>query len=190
MGFTTTQKAKTAIIAALEEAGSSMEVMAKITAFGDVPNVVLKTVNIPMKIVSGGASANLDGNVTSIKFVGANVEYDNIYDFGPITGGQFRNSTFAWQQAVDNGWIAQNEHPITGSVGPNQTMAIIYWTVNLNNNPILDIGESVVVSIGFEASERPKTLEHIAVEVIPPQGAPLTVDRTVAEVTSQIVDLG
>ncbi len=189
MGFTTTQKAKTAIIAALEEAGSSMEVSAKLTAVGDVSEVKLNTTNIPLKIVSGGASTNLDGNVTSIKFVGSNLEYDNIYDNGPIFVGQFRNATFAWDQAVTNGWITAAEHPITGN-GPPQTMAIIYWVVNLNNNPILDIGENVVVSVAYETSERPKTLEKIAIEVIPPEGAPLTVDRTIAEVTSKIVDLG
>ena len=34
MGFSTTQKAKTAIIAAVDEAGSSLEVAGKITASG------------------------------------------------------------------------------------------------------------------------------------------------------------
>ena len=189
MGFTTTQKAKTAIVAALEEAGSSMEVTGKMTATGDVTNVRLNTTNIPIKIVSGGASANLDGNVTSVKFIGSDLEYDNIYDNGPIPQGQFRNATFAWNQAVTNGWITAGEHPITGN-GPAQTTAIIYWTVNLNNNTILDIGENIVLSVAYESDERPRTLEKIAFEIFVPEGAPLTVDRTVAEVTSRVVDLG
>jgi archaeal flagellin FlaB len=189
MGFTTTQKAKTAIVAALEEAGSSMQVTGKITATGDVANVRLNTTNLPIKIVSGGASANLDGNVTSVKFIGSNLEYDNIYDNGPISIGQFRNATFAWNQAQAMSWIGPGEHPITEN-GPSQTTAIIYWTVNLNNNTILDIGENVVLSVAYAANERPKTLEKIAIEIFVPEGAPLTVDRTVAEVTSKVVDLG
>ena len=189
MGFTTTQKAKTAIVAALEEAGSSMQVTGKITATGDVQNVRLNTTNIPIKIVSGGASANLDGNVTAIRFVGSELEYDNVYDNGPISIGQFRNSTFAWNQAQAMGWIAAGEHPITEN-GPAQTTAIIYWTINKNNNTILDIGENIVMSIAYEASERPMTLEKVAFEIFIPEGAPLTVDRTVSEVTSRVVDLG
>ena len=189
MGFTTTQKAKTAIVAALEEAGSSMQVTGKITATGDVTNIRLNTTNIPIKIVSGGASANLDGNVTSVRFIGNDLEYDNIYDNGPIAVGQFRNATFAWDEAVNRGWIAAGEHPITGD-GPPQTMAIIYWAINLNDNPILDVGEVVVLSVAYEQNERPRTLEQIAFEVIIPEGAPMTVDRTIAEVTSSVVDLG
>ena len=41
-----------------------MEVAGKMTASGDVTNQVLKTVNIPLKIISGGATANLGGNAT------------------------------------------------------------------------------------------------------------------------------
>ena len=47
MGFSTTQKAKTAIIAAIEEAGSALEVAGKMTAAGDVTNQTLTAVNIP-----------------------------------------------------------------------------------------------------------------------------------------------
>ncbi len=60
MGFSTTQKAKTAIIAAVEEAGSSLEVAGKITAAGWISQGTLNVTNIPMKIVSGGATSNLD----------------------------------------------------------------------------------------------------------------------------------
>src|SRR3972149_3916414 len=92
MGFSTTQKAKTAIIAAVEEAGSSLEVAGKITAFGDISNNVLNATSIPMKIVSGGATSNLDGNFTSVKIITDNIEYENIYTFGPLFLGDYKNS--------------------------------------------------------------------------------------------------
>jgi len=190
MGFTATQKAKTAIIAALNEAGSAIQVSGKITASGDVVNQRIKTTNIPIKIVSGGASSNLDGNVTAIKFLSNDREYDNIYDNGPIFIGQFRNSTEAWNQAVANGWITAAQHPILGAAGPPQTMAIVYWVNNINNNTIIDIGEHAVISVGYSTGDRPKQLDVIAVEVSVPQGAPLTVDRTVPNITSQVLDLG
>ncbi len=190
MGFTSTQKAKTAIVAALNEAGSAIQVSGKITATGAVQDQRINTTNIPIKIVSGGASSNLDGNVTAIKFLSNNREFDNIYDNGPIYLGQFRNSTEAWDQVVLNNWILPAEHPITGTSNPPQTMAIIYWINNINNNTIIDIGEHAVISVAYSAGDRPKQLDTIAIEVSVPQGAPLTVDRTVPNITHEVLDLG
>ncbi len=190
MGFTSTQKAKTAIIAALNEAGSAIQVSGKITATGDVSDQKINTTNIPIKIVSGGASSNLDGNVTAIKFLSNDREYDNVYDFGPLFLGSYRNSTLAWDQAAANGWIALNEHPITGIFNPPETVAIVYWVNNINNNTIIDIGEHAVISVAYSVGDRPKQLDVIAVEVSVPQGAPLTVDRTVPNITSEVLDLG
>jgi len=193
MGFSTTQKAKTAIIAAIEEAGSSMEVAGKMTAAGDVANQTLTAVNIPLKIISGGATSNLGGNATSIRFISGDVEYDNVYFCGAIAG-EFITPTAAWDQAVTdaaaNGCAAEvTQNPITG--GPlAQTTAIVYWSVNLNNNSILDIAEHAVVSFGFSAADQPTQLDHVSFEILTPTGAPLTVDRTIPSVTSAVVDLG
>jgi len=190
MGFTSTQKAKTAIIAALNEAGSAIQVSGKITATGDVSDQKINTTNVPIKIVSGGASSNLDGNVTAIKFLSNDREYDNIYDNGPLFLGSYRNSTLAWNQVVLNGWILPAEHPITGTFNPPQTMAIIYWVNNINNNTIIDIGEHAVISVAYSVGDRPKQLDVVSIEVSVPQGAPLTVDRTIPNITSEVLDLG
>ena len=192
MGFSTTQKAKTAIIAAVEEAGSSLEVAGKITAFGNIENDVLNATNIPMKIVSGGASSNLDGNYTSIKIITNNIEYDNIYTFGPLFVGTYVNASAAWDAAAaaPYNWITAAEHPFTGTANVPETLGIIYWTINLNNNTILDIGEHVQLAVAFARDDRPTSLEHVAWEVSTPKGAPMTVDRTVPNITNDIVDLG
>jgi len=193
MGFSTTQKAKTAIIAAIEEAGSSMQVAGKMTAAGNVTTQELLTVNIPIKIVSGGATSNLSNNSTSIRFISGDVEYDNIFFCAPLTG-EFITPTLAWDFAFTNratlGCAAEvTQNPITAGALA-QTTAIIYWSVNLNNNTILDIAEHIVLSVGFDAIDRPTQLDHIAFEILTPTGAPLTVDRTVPSITSKVVDLG
>ena len=190
MGFSTTQKAKTAIIAAVEEAGSSLEVAGKITAFGDVSDDVLNATSIPMKIVSGGATSNLDGNFTSVKIITDNIEYDNIYTYGPLFVGSYANASEAWTAAATKGWILLAEHPFTGTANVPETLGIIYWTINLNNNTILDIGEHVQLAVAFARNDRPASLEHVAWEVSTPKGAPLTVDRTIPNITNDIVDLG
>ena len=190
MGFSTTQKAKTAIIAAVEEAGSSLEVAGKITAAGWVTQDSLNATNIPLKIVSGGATSNLDGNFTSIKYISDNVEYDNIYANGPLYFDTYVNASRAWDQAVVKGWILPAEHPYSGTNGPPTTMGIIYWTVNQNNNTILDIGEHVVLSVAYSTKDKPGALENIAFEISTPKGSPMTVGRNVPNITTQIVDLG
>jgi flagellin FlaB len=198
MGFSTTQKAKTAIIAAVEEAGSSLEVAGKITAVGDIDNNVLNATSIPVKIVSGGASSNLDGNFTSIKVITSNIEYDNVYKFGPLFVGTYDNATNAWEAAMRNGWLcgpgpfvpATSCNPYNGTVPMPRTIGIIYWNANQNDNRILDIGEHIQVAVAFAADERPHALDYFAVEVSTPKGSPMTVDRYVPNITNAIVDLG
>jgi len=195
MGFSTTQKAKTAIIAAVEEAGSSLEVAGKITGAGNIPGSLLNATNIPIKIVSGGATSNLDGNFTSIKVITNTAEYDNVYLQGPLYHGSFVNASQAWDRAVLKTWITAAQHPYSGPAGqgvshPPNTLGIIYWTVNLNNNTIIDIGEHVVLSVAYSGKDRPGSLDYVAWEVSTPKGAPLTVDRTIPNITTEIVDLG
>ena len=200
MGFSTTQKAKTAIIAAVDEAGSSLEVAGKITAVGDIENDVINATSIPVKIVSGGASSNMDGNFTSIKVITSKIEYDNVYKFGPLFVGTFDNATNAWEAAMQRGWLcvpqalpiapANSCNPYNGTQPIPRTVGIIYWNANQNNNAILDIGEHIQVSVAFAADERPHALDYLAVEVSTPKGAPMTVDRFIPNITNDIVDLG
>ena len=190
MGFATTQKAKTAIIAALEEAGSSLEVSGKITGTADISDNVLNASNIPVKIVSGGGNANMDGNFTSIKVITSTTEYDNVYEFGPLFVGTYPNATEAWQQAETNGWICAGCNPYNGTNNPATTIGIAYWNNNQNDNTIVDSGEHLQVSIAFAADDRPSALDFFAVEVSPPKGAPMTVERTIPNINNVIVDLG
>ena len=198
MGFSTTQKAKTAIIAAVEEAGSSLEVAGKITAVGNVPGNVLNATTIPLKIVSGGSNSNMDGNFTSIKVITSNIEYDNVYRFGPLFVGTYNNATEAWEAAMQRGWLCGpgpilpplSCNPYNGTQPMPRTIGIIYWNANQNDNAILDIGEHIQVAVAFASDERPHALDYFAVEVSTPKGAPMTVDRFVPNITNEIVDLG
>ena len=190
MGFSTTQKAKTSIISALEEAGSSVEVAGKITAVGDVANNAINATTIPIKIVSGGGNANMDGNFTAIKVITSNIEYDNVYTNGPIFVGTFANASQAWAGAEARGWICGGCNPYTGNTNPVETIAIAYWNVNANNNTIIDLGEHIQLAIAFARDDRPNALDYFAIELSPPKGAPMTVERIIPNINNVIVDLG
>jgi len=190
MGFTTTQKAKTSIIDALLEASSSLHVAGKITGVGDVGDNVINATTIPLKIVAGGGSANMDGNFTTIKVITSTIEYDNVYTFGPLFVGTFPNATEAWQRAITQGWICGACNPYNGTQNPSTTIGIAYWNINHNDNTILDQGEHLQISVAFAEDERPTSLAFFAVEVSTPKGAPMTVERTVPNINNVIVDLG
>ena len=188
MGFSTTQKAKTAISSSVSESSSALEIAGKVTGFGDVNSAVLNATVIPLKVAGGGDSVSLDPALTDVKYYSNTVRYDNIYGAGCVLGSaSYENATAAITAAVTAG--CTNNNSLTGSA-PHTTQAIIYWDVNTNNNNILDQGEHANMVIQYDSADRPKQLDNIKAEIIVPTGSALTVERQVPAITTQIVDLG
>jgi flagellin FlaB len=186
MGFSTTQRAKTAIVSSLEESSSALEIAGKVTGSGHVTGGKLNVTAVPVKLASGGSSVNLNSGTLAIKYYSNTVQYDNIYA-GILTNGIYTNLTSAMTAAKAAGWISQN--PVTEN-NPNATKAIIYFGVNRNNNAILDQGEHATIAIAYSNSERPQALDTIKAEVIVPTGSPLTIERLIPNITTEVVDLG
>ncbi|MEM2160766.1 MAG: archaellin/type IV pilin N-terminal domain-containing protein [Candidatus Nitrosotenuis sp.] len=197
MGFSTTQKAKTAIVSSLGEASSSMEIAGKVTGYGCTTSAggcgtttKLNVTSVPIKVVSGGDSVNLQNTTASIKYLSNSYQYDNIY-VGPLTGNTYSSVSSAFTGA--NSELAttftSTIHPIS-KAEPSTTKAIIYWTVRSNSNAILDQGEHAVIAIAHGANERPVALDKVRIEVVIPSGAPLTVERNIPNITTSVVDLG
>jgi flagellin FlaB len=198
MGFSTTQKAKTTITSGLSEASSSLEVAGKVFGSGDITTNKLKMFAVPIKVVSGGESVDLSGTTTSVKYLSNSITYDNIY-LGTLTdtaddnngdgNGQWNTLSAATDDAVTKYSPALSSNPITGAA-PTKTKAFIYWTVNANNNNILDQGEHAVLAIAYQVDERPTSLDKVHAEILVPTGAALTVERQVPSVTTAFVDMG
>ena len=196
MGFATTQKAKTSIIASLGQASSSLTISGKVTAVANVTDGVINATIIPIRITAGGDSINLDNATVSLKYISNSVEYDNILT-ATISNRTFGNVSQAFQWTATHGDIkglatlAPNvfENPVNGSL-PQQTFAIIYWSVQQNTNTILERGEHVVIAIGYRDVDRPAALDKIRAELLLAAGATLTVERNVPNITNMIVDLG
>ncbi len=189
MGFATSQKAKTAIVATLGEAGSSLEVSGKVFAWADTAVPDVQVIGIPIKIASGGESVNLDPSFTAVKFISDDVTYDDIYE-GVTTLDPVPISI---QEGVDEcvtDFALITSNPITGAPSAN-TSACIYFTVNINNNDIIDQGEHAVLAIVFgPAADTPGALDKFKVELIPPTGATMTVERQVPNISTDYLDLG
>lgn len=186
MGFSTTQKAKTTIGSGLSEASSALEVSGIVTGTGDITNAKLKTISIPIKVAAGGSSINLAKATSAIKYFSKSVNYDNIYK-GTLSSTTYSNILLAAQAAKNKGYI--NANPVNSTTAINGTSAFIYWTVNLNNNDILDSGENAVVVVVQKDSDRPSALDQLTTEVIVPSGSPLSINRQVPSITDTVVNL-
>lgn len=201
MGFSTSQKAKTTIIAGLSESSSSLQISGKVTGIGCTSssgdpacstNSKLNATAFPIKVTTGGNAVSLGEGTTAIKYLSNNVEYDDIYA-GPISGAEYKSLSLAFDQAdTEPGaeFDAFNSlHPITGDT-VSSTKAIIYWTQQFNTNDVLEQGEHAVLAIAYDSTDRPSALDTIKVELIVASGAALTVERQVPNVASIVVDMG
>ncbi|MCV0409537.1 archaellin/type IV pilin N-terminal domain-containing protein [Nitrosopumilus sp.] len=199
MGFTTSQKAKTTIIAGLGESSSSMQVAGKVIGVGCTTSAggcsstpYLNATAYPIKITSGGDAVDLSAATTAVRYLSNAIEYDDVYA-GPITATEYRSLTSALDQADAESSSDfddfNNAQPMTGSVVAN-TAAFIYWSVQTTANAVLDQGEHAVLVVAFEDGERPTSLDTVRVEIIPATGASLSVERQVPTITTSVVDLG
>ncbi len=194
MGFSTTQKAKTAISSSVTEASSALEIAGKVTGFGDISKSQLNATVVPLKVAGGGDAVSLDPTLTDIKYYSDTVRYDNIFGVGCALGssGNIINASGAVSIAKI-GKACIDHDPLTNlgdNQYPNSTKAIIYWDVNKNNNNILDQGEHANMIIVYKNGDQPKQLDNVKAEVIVPTGSALTVERQVPAITTTTVDLG
>ena len=191
MGFSTTQKTKSAISSSIVESGSSLEVSGKVTGIGYVSAGKLNATIIPIKVAGGGDSVNLDPATTTIKYYSNSVRYDNIYNNNcALTSATYNNVTTALEAAKTATCIDQNPSG-SGSAAPTNTRAVVYWDVsNTPQNKILDQGEHAEVAIAYDSADRPSALDNVKIEVVVPTGSALTVERMVPSVTTSVVDLG
>jgi len=193
MGFSTTQKAKTAISSSVTESSSALEIAGKVTGFGHISGAVLNATVIPLKVAGGGDAVSLDPTLTDVKYYSNTVRYDNIFGATCALGssGNVLNATYAAKLAQTGGCIDNDSLPSQGNNAyPSLTKAILYWDVNKNNNNILDVGEHADLLIMYKSADRPGQLDGIKAEIIVPTGSALTVERQVPAITTTNVDLG
>ena len=191
MGFSTTQKAKTAISSSVTESSSALEISGKVTGIGFVSGSVLNATVIPLKVAGGGDSVSLDPALTDVKYYSNTVRYDNIYKSAcMLSSATYTDVSSAVNAAKTAGCVDQNAVNGTLAHPSTTTQAIVYFDVNKNNNAILDQGEHANMVIQYKSADRPAQLDNIKAEVVLPTGSALTVERQVPAITTSVVDLG
>lgn len=160
MGLTSTQKTKQAIGASMGEAGSSLMVDGDVIAYYDSTAGGVTHVIIPVRIASGKYPIDLSVNRTTISLQEPDNYYANVYTITPVTQASSTDVNY-----------------LTGLINTDTSAATIAFIVNPDNNTILEYGEKAVVVVKFGTPL--KSYESFRVEIKPPEGSPLVVERTI-----------
>jgi archaeal flagellin FlaB len=187
MGFSTTQKAKTTIGQGLDTSSSALEIGGSVSAHLNQTAASLDVMTIPLKIASGSTNVDMQKSLTSVKYFTTKVNYDNIYN-GTLSGATYTNVKDALDAAVTAGQLSASPLAANGTT-PTKTTALVYWSVNNNQNTVLDKSEDATLVIVYAASDRPAQLDKVTAEVIPSIGPPLTVERTIPTLTDEYQNL-
>lgn len=182
MGFFTTQRSKQVISSGLGEAASALEIDGSVVAYVDTNNQRVKYVVVPMKLASGQHEVDLTPGKTTIGYWSPDtgVSYTNIYN-ATLSEGEYPSPATVAEQ-ID----FQNETETKGRA----VLANIAWVTNANNDDVLDAGEKVFMVVKFNESVMPQSYHKIKIEVRPPIGAPLTIERSIpASLNNAVVDL-
>ena len=139
MGFSTTQKAKSAITSGLEEVAGSLEISGDVLGVGQVTTGKLNATSVPIAVASDGA-VNLDPTSTTVTYLASGIQYNNIYGAGcMLNSTTYSDLSTAMTAAVTKGCI--NSNPVTGGAAQTNTKAVVYFTTQKNTNSVVESGE-------------------------------------------------
>uniref|UniRef100_A0A7J3ZLR7 Flagellin n=1 Tax=Fervidicoccus fontis TaxID=683846 RepID=A0A7J3ZLR7_9CREN len=183
MGLFATQKTKEVITRGLGEASSALEIDGSVTAYtSDGSSVTI--VSFPIKVAPGRQAVDLNVDKTIIRAVLARNAYENLYEAVLYLNESDRklywpNGTSATLSGVASlriDELAEAAFSITGVETPGAVTIIMK---NVNEDGVLEYGEKAVVIVKMDSSNALKPYDKIIIEVRPPEGAPLTVERTI-----------
>ena len=162
MGMTATQKTKEAIGASMGEAGSALMVDGDVMAYYDGTAVSYEV--IPIRPASGKYPIDLNPGRTTIALHVNDNYYANIY-----TKTYGANVT----DPIDVSTLIANVKTAGGA--PNAT---IVFVKSFNNDYVLEYGEKALVVV-YLGSTGASPYDTVKVEIKPPEGSPLLVERTI-----------
>jgi len=188
MGMFTTQKAKEAIQTGLEGATSALQVDGSTAALVNGKGKV-DLIAIPVKLAPGKQAVDLGVNRTSISVLitDENVALENAYvgalyvDINANNVVKLSNATGTYTVSSltsDNITNLTAIKEYINSTNPQKPVAYVVFIKNVKSDTVLQNGEKALIVIYLPSGYALKSYAAISIEVRPPAGAPLTVDRT------------
>ncbi len=181
MGMFATQKTKEIIARAYEESTRAIDIAGNVIAKVDISSRVVDLVAIPIKLTSGSRAIDLNKTAVAITIINSSgnaIHTDNGYNYIDETFNVTKdfNDTLSGKLDILNAtWLYARTDEDAGK-----------------GDELLEPGE--IVLLVFNATESGKfnttPYSRIIVEIKPPQGASVTIERIVpAKLDSEYVDL-
>jgi flagellin FlaB len=178
MGFYTTQRSKEVMSQGLAQASSALEIDGTVLAKVDSTTNKLSCVIIPVRLSAGQKDVDLTPGKADIAV-------------WVINKGGKTNTYNDDSQAINN----QQDFDIDNlcNVASSSNGVAVIWREPDNDDKVLQAGEKILVVIDFTNlfGYGLESYDVFKVEIKPPIGSALTVERTVpASLTYQYIDLG
>ena len=173
MGFTTTQKSKETMSSGLSEASSALEIDGTVLARVDTSNQRVVVVAIPLKLASGKAPIDMRKTAVSIAF---------------YNGSKWKTDTIQLKGYIYTTDNSSRVTDVTQYKLSNSIKAELHFYMG-DTDEIFEYGDKAILYV--ELAEGAPAYAKILIELKPPVGAPLTIERIVPpNLTDQVVVLG
>ncbi|MEM4018312.1 MAG: archaellin/type IV pilin N-terminal domain-containing protein, partial [Sulfolobales archaeon] len=179
MGMFTTQKTKEVIARAYEESTRAIDIAGNVKA--TVTNNELDLVAIPIKLTAGARPIDLNKTVVAITVIfpnGTAKHSDNAYKY---ISEENKNITFGWYRSFANETLnlkeALNELEATWIYVRSEDASVNVNKEGSKGDELLEPGE--IVLLVFKAPSGTGAYSRIIVEIKPPQGSTVTIERIV-----------
>ncbi|MCD6114144.1 MAG: flagellin [Thermoprotei archaeon] len=204
MGFTTTQKSGAVIQSGLGEASTALEVDGSVLAYSSAGSTIDYIVT-PIKASPGKHYVDMDPERASILYwsteAGSFADIYTVYGYvywNSTGNAYYLNATYEGGSSITAAYVGTSINMtkiweiLKTNISEGLFAAVIWVDYNSPFNTNLEIGEKAIVMIIFkDASVKPEAYQTIKLEIKPPSGAPLTVERTMPPGIDQgVIDLG
>ncbi len=192
MGLFTTQKSKEVISRGLGEASSALEVDGSVTGLTDGSKVI--AASIPVKVAPGRQAVDLGTDKTTIRLIVGNSAFENVHQTV-----YYYNGTHLVDAANPASAVSVSDLEISTLVSsvwsspPTTPEAVFVIIKNVNEDGVLEYGEKSILLINVNNTYALDPYEQMKVEIRPPEGSPLTVERSMPATlpsTGGAIDLG
>jgi len=180
MGLFTTQKSKEVIGKGLGEASTALEVDGSALGISNSTHIV--EVSVPIKTSAGVSAVDLSPSRTSIGVIVGGTSFENIYNNILYYNGTdqylyYANGTKFSASALSDLSTNTIANAIW-STDPSSPQAYVVILKNVNYDSVLEFSEKAIVLINLGTANALPPYGKLSVEIRPPEGAPLTLERT------------
>ena len=179
MGLFTSQKSKEVMARGLEQASSSAEIDGSVTVYtSDGSKVSL--LSIPIKLSPGREAIDLNESKSAIRLILPSGAYENINqgvyywdeETGLIISASDPNNNFT-VNALNITELAN----ALWATAPANPEAYVVFLRTVNSDTVLEFGEKAIIIVNLPTGLSP--YDTFNLELRPPEGAPLTVERMI-----------